>query len=263
MKTKIFFCLVLVFLISNNSIHAQKKKTDVEIIDFGEGSSTKSKKPIKYNNSIIKTNPFSIVEGRTFVEYEREVNDWFSVQAGLGLTFQPLIESSSLLSIINDFESDGNFYCDSELWVNDVCDNHQLTNKDIRIGQLGYLANASLRLFPASDGFEGGYFSLVGGYTHYRFKARKVNEVRNNEIYEEDYTTAENVSYLDAVVRYGFQSLYPKLSTEYFIGVGLRKKISNLTDIGRDGGLVYRNGLVNYSSTDFIFQLGVRIGFQL
>lgn len=125
------------------------------------------------------------------------------------------------------------------------------------------MANASVRLFPSSDGFDGSYFSFAAEYANYRFDGLKVEEVKSGLIYEDEFSVPETANLLDFSVRYGYQTLHPKLSTEYFIGATRRTKSVNMVDIGRDGTFVYRNGMADYSSSTFILQAGVRIGFQL
>ena len=78
-----------------------------------------------------------------------------------------------------------------------------------------------------------------------------------------DFDVNESVEYLDFVVHYGYQVLYPKLSLEYFLGLGARKENAIRQDLGIDVSGINRNGTTEINMTSLLFEGGIRIGFQL
>lgn len=268
MHLKSVFCLLLISVLVVTTSFSQKSKSktrskvsddkDVEVIDFGNGKNNENSKTIyTYDHAIIKTNPFLIGFGKGLVEYEREINEYMSIQFGVGATFQGAIPQDALDEIFESYNS----YCESDQWPEDVCDNY--SDVDYHKQGLGFLVSVQPKFYFDSDGFEGWYIAPVAKYSSNPYKARSIEETRNSLIYNNDFDVSERVGYTDLTARIGAQSLFPKLTSEFFLGGGLRLQNADRQDIGRDNNFVYRNGKRNIKDSSFIFEFGLRFGFQL
>jgi len=260
MKCSFGLMLAVIFLSFSYSATCQTRKksnSNVEIIDFGENqkkAAEKSRHPM-----IIKTSPVSPIFGKALFELEREVTEYLSLQVGLGATFKPLV-NLSLTNLI--FEVEGNTgSCESELWAYDYCDDYE--DLEIRRSVPSFLVSFSPRFFFESDGFEGSYIAPKIGYSKNKFEVQSIvedfGEITRNPTYDVD----ESITKLDFVVHFGSQILYPKLSLEYFVGVGASNETSIRQDIGRDAIGRNGNGLSETKSTKLLLEGGMRLGFQL
>ncbi|HND88493.1 MAG TPA: hypothetical protein PK971_09195, partial [Saprospiraceae bacterium] len=102
-----YCCLMLLCLCCLQTLQAQnpkkKTKSDVEVINFGDETDAKKGKEQTYRRIIVKTSPLAFVFGRQPFEVEKEMNDYLSLQVGLGFTFEPLWAGyDDLLSEIRD-----------------------------------------------------------------------------------------------------------------------------------------------------------------
>ncbi|HMT54964.1 MAG TPA: hypothetical protein PKC06_17050 [Saprospiraceae bacterium] len=222
------------------------------------GGVYKSEKKAKSSHPIIiKTSPISPLSGKGIIEVEREVTDYMSIQVGLGLTFKSLL-NISLVNVLND---DSEEFHESTLWEYDITDD--FNDFTIRKVKPGFVFSISPRFFYESDGFEGSYIAPVFRYSTYNYSVKPILEIPGEIIREASYSTDESVKNIDLLVHYGTQVLYPKLTTEYFIGLGARLETANRQDLGIDSSGVNRNGIAEIKKTTFLLEGGVRIGFQL
>ncbi|MBN8681556.1 MAG: hypothetical protein J0L99_02845 [Chitinophagales bacterium] len=251
--------------------HAQrskdKKKDDVQIIEFGEdGGRVRKQKQEKKTGIIVKTSPTSFLMGRQPFEIEREVSSLLSLQVGLGLRFKPLIQSSELNQEISGSAFvEETYFCESDQWGgNDICDD--ILDYSIRKMNVGPIISFSPRLFFESDGYEGGYIAPVLRYSSLSGKVSRVVEDPINLgvlTYEETPSQKESIRDIDLMVHYGQQSLFPKLTFEYFIGLGARIRSGKVQDIGfNDLGFI-QNGERTLKSTNIRIEAGIRVGLQL
>ena len=238
---------------------AQKKKPekDVEIINFGDSEST-SKNNRVYHGLILKTSPVSFIFGRQPIELEKEIQDFMSLQAGVGVTFEPLWTGyEDLVNEIND-EVDG--YYESDQWAYDEPDVY--SDYSIRKGKPGFLVSLSPRLFFESDGYEGMYIAPVLRYSVQKYEVQKVL-AGLPYIERIDDVQQEHVKNFDLLVHYGGQNLYPKLTFEWFIGAGIRFRNNLRQDVGYDGFQLSANGERAFRDKKFRLEAGIRVGFQL
>lgn len=251
--------LLLVTCLLTYNAQAQKKKPnkDVEVINFGDSEST-SKENKVYHGLILKTSPVSFIFGRQPIELEKELKDYMSLQAGVGVTFEPLWAGyEDLVNEIND-EVDG--YYESDQWAIDEPDVY--SDYSIRKGKPGFLVSLSPRLFFESDGFEGMYIAPVLRYSAQNYEVQKVQEGLPY-IQRIDDVQKEHVKNFDLLVHYGGQNLYPKLTFEWFIGGGIRFRNNLRQDVGYDGFQASGNGEREFKDKKFRLEAGIRVGFQL
>ena len=249
--------LLMTCLLATQAIAQKKKPTkDVEVINFGDSDRSSSKKA--YHGLILKTSPIAFIFGRQPVEIEKEMKDYLSLQAGVGVTFVPLWTGyEELIGEINE-EVEG--YVESEQWVFDEPDVY--SDYTIRKGKTGLMASISPRLFFDSDGFEGMYIAPLVRYSVQKFAVQKVREdvpfVERTDEYQD-----EHIKNLDIVVQYGNQTLYPKLSFEWFIGAGIRFRNNMRQDVGYNEFFLAQNGVREYKDKKLRLEAGIRLGFQL
>lgn len=261
---KIFQIIVITTFIVFFSLNIMAQKTkptkdkDVEVIDFGSNEkSAKSKKALNHP-IILKTSPTMPIFGKALFEMEYGINDFFSIEAGIGPTFGSVLSGKS--SILEEF-SDSNLFCDSKNWNEDICDD--FLDQTIRKQGVGIRFEIEPKLYLSSEALEGTSISAVFRYTRSNFDVQPIIDDGNGYTRSPEFTFNEKVNYLDYLVRLNNQTLYPKLSFEYFIGGGIRSENSTRQDIGFDSFGVAGNGSVNIKSSQFIFDAGIRIGFQL
>ena len=256
------FCLIA---FSNDALSQRKRttkkketeKSTVIVFDDEKVDEETTSDPSK--NIIIKTSPISFIFGSQIVEVEKEINDWFSVQVGAGVTFKDRSKDIELFSELIDEEDTNNYGPYSEVWESDELDYYY---NDTRKSSLGFAFTLSPRLFYESDGYEGGYFAPTFTYKRFAFKAEDV--VLGNNYVERTgvYTDSESVSYTDFTIRYGYNNLFDKLMTESFIGLGIRSTKNHRQDLGYESGGYLGKSYQDFSSSELRLELGIRIGFQ-
>jgi hypothetical protein len=259
---RFIFIFPLLFTICTSYGQKKPKTKDdgVEIIDFGENkSSVRKTRETDYQNIIIKTGPFTPVFGKSLVEIEKEISGNFSFQVSLGLMHKRYIPS---LSSILEFEEDF-LYCSSTQWAEDVCDNHNTFDEDLRKSGLGFMVGFSPRFWFGDDGFEDSYISVNAAYHRQPYDARSVVETRNSLTYSQLFDIKERFSYIDLTTRIGAQYLGARMTFEYFIGLGVRLRNDQLIDVGRDNLFVYRNGTTKIKDSGLLVEGGCRVGFRM
>ncbi|GJM34655.1 MAG: hypothetical protein DHS20C18_36560 [Saprospiraceae bacterium] len=250
--TILFLCLCC----SSGQAQEPEKEDDVTIIRFGEEHKEVYSSPSSGIN--IKTGPLSFLSGKLLVEVEKGLGNLISVQGGVGITFRAIYDG---YSTVQELGGERESFCDSEQWANDLCDVYR--DFDIRDAKIGPYLHASARLFFDNEGFEGAYISPSLTYSVNRFKVQK------GEIIAGELTRLDNVFQneyerrLDFSMRYGNQWLYPKLSVEAFIGLGIRKVMASRQDLGYDEQNILQNGERKYANSDVLVELGFRVGFLL
>lgn len=258
MNYKLLTFLLVCFLF-NGSISAQK--SDVEIIDFGDDNDTKS--DYVASNYIIKTSPVSFVFGSQMIEVERYMTDFLSVQAGIGLTFDVLYKDILDEDITSEIGlSQYSDYCESEFWgeQNDICDDFVSTfNRRIKPS---ILLTASARLFFNDDAMDGSYFAFKLRYARENVAIMDIAPNSSSVQRLSDQWFDESYRSFDIIAQYGYQVLYDRLTTEYFVGLGARFTKESRQDLGYLGGIV-TNNLLEVSTTLPRIEAGIRIGFQL
>lgn len=266
MKISNLFILSFLFLSFSFSAFAQKSKSkkkkqeDSTVINFGDED--EKAKSINYLGAIVKISPTSFIVGHFPIEVEKEINNWLSVQGGVGLTFKSVGESqySALLAEFQSTDS-GNSQIDDNKWASDIQDYYY--DYTIRNTQVGYRANASARIYFDSDGYEGKYVAPSITLMNNRYQVQKVKEGATSETRLPDDLQQESVRNLDFSIRYGYQVLYPRLAVDYFCGLGVRVKNGTRQDIGYDETSLVRNGEKQVRGSQLLVEFGLRLGFQL
>ncbi len=257
MKSCFFYCLLLVSIFTS-PLSAQKNDNDIQVIDFGADSEEDNNQR-EYKGLILKTNPISFVFGAQWLEMEKELTDYMGIQAGVGLRFRTMV-GIGYNTIIEELDGES-YSCNSPQWQYDICDDY--TDFSIRKAVAGPWLVVSPRFYYESDGFDGPYIAPVLRYSKARYKAQQVDEFSSNEVRLADVWQNESERDIDIVVHYGYQSLHPRLTTEYFIGLGVRFNKSTRQDVGTGPFGNYLNGEVSFKQNLLRLETGIRLGFQL
>ena len=237
----------------------KKPKSDVEVINFGDDADDGKKEDKAYKGLILKTSPTAFIFGRQPFELEKEIKDYLSLQVGIGVTFEPLYAGyDELLAEIRE-ETDG--YSESTQWDQDETDYY--SDFSIRTGKVGPMLSLSPRLFFDSDGYEGYYIAPVFRYSAQNFEVQKILEGESSIIRTPNDTQKESVKNTDILVHWGGQTLYPKLTLEWFIGGGIRLRNNTRQDVGFDLSTGSGNGERTFNDKRLRLEVGLRVGFQL
>jgi hypothetical protein len=230
----------------------QPPKKQVEVIRFGDddgGRSGKGKHK-KKSNGIIKTAPLSFILGYVPVLYEYKINDWLSLQGGTGITFKPSV--SGLYAIIDEECADGN--CGNNL------------DYSYRKSKLGTMLAFAPRLYFGSDAPEESYIAPEIRMYFRRTNAQAIDPASQYEIIRlNDQYDKESIRFTDFMVNYGNQTLYPSLTIDWSIGVGLRKISGKIQQTYYNETTGFYFSQLDKASNPYAFRLdiGLRIGFQL
>ncbi|MCB0659641.1 MAG: hypothetical protein KDC04_01825 [Saprospiraceae bacterium] len=256
-----FLVVLIVFGYSTNAIGQKtktKKNSDVEIIDFGGTENRKKTREVSHP-IILKTSPIMPLFGKALVEAEYGINDYLSLEVGVGPTFKSVLDQK--VSFLDELYG-SDYYCESTNWSYDVCDD--FSDLSIRKQGVGLRFELEPKLYLASEALEGTSISLVLRYTNNNFKAQPVSGAANSYTRLPEFSFKENQRFLDYIVRLNYQTLFPKLSFEYFLGGGIRKENSLRQDIGADNAYsAVGSASVNSKRSYFVLDFGMRIGFQL
>jgi len=262
--------LLLCFMCFFTSVDAQrskKKKDDgVEIIEFEDDVKPKKKKKKRRKKSkrkqtpltgiVLKTNPVSAIRGWQFVEVEYPVNNLFSAQAGLGVTFEPLINNYASVFLQSTY-----FGFESEQWgSNDVEDDYY--NLDIRNVRPGFYGSLSGRFYFYDDAPLGSFLYAKGRLSTRGYNVQQISEGAQSISRLEDQFDKESIRNIDFVIGYGYQDFFGPISVSYFGGFGYLMNQETRQDIGSDNLGKFYNGTQTFSQNKAKIELGIRVGYQ-
>ena len=232
---------------------------------------TKSSTPKEKNRSkglpgfenVIKIAPLSFIIGKIPVYYERKINDFLSVQAGVGITSKHYINDA----LYADGNISGKSIYKSFKWNDGLTNNSYSDNSayggDDRSYKMGYTVSLEPRLyFDTDDGLDGAFIGL--GYTksRYNYISKEVkSNVNNVEYTGGSVKEFDNLSTM--MVSFGSQHMYEHLSLEYTAGVGLRSSKGEryiYTNSNTTGKFVTGTGIID--RTALAFDITLRVGYH-
>lgn len=252
--------ILLLFLSCSTLVFGQKKKsTDVEIIVFDDddSSSKKKKKEKDYLSVIlIKTNPISNIFGKQYIEIEKPLKDFITLEAGLGITFKRV--TSDYFSIYSELLNDN---CQSTIWSKgeDYCDDYR--DFTIRNTKLGFIGSISPKFYFYSSAPEDGYISFVLKYSTRNYEVQKIEENSFSLERIKNEFESENSKSFDFSVRYGYQTIYSRMLTDFFIGIGIK----NTTETRQDIGLSvngFQAPVQSFKKQELLLEAGIKVGLH-
>ncbi len=242
-------------------LHAQDKKNRKDstvVVIFNEnktsGKTGKHKKSGEEN--IIKIAPLGLISGTYPLLYERVVSDFFTVQAGGGLTgknfFRSAVQKSgNSITIDYPWPSNSNLTDYTE----------GLFDWNVRKGSIGYMFTIQPRLYFESEAPSGGFLGVSYDYYHYAFTSPAlITGSSGPEQKGAPKSEYENVS--DIMVHYGYQNVYDRLTLEYTAAVGLRNVKGSKYVASYDGTSVGPEGFASYKQNVFNFGIGFKVGYH-
>ncbi len=231
----------------------------------GRKSSTSKKKSTGEEN-IVKISPLSFIGGVIPVYYERAINDFFSIQAGLGVTSKnylkdALAESDFYVPNVKSIKwSDGS---PSSTYQN----MSSLTDYNNRKAKIGYYASIEPRVYFDDDGLSGGFIGISYSTAKFKADAQKIVTgvpVTGDPTYS-NATFSEYEKTSDIMVTFGTQTLYDHISLEYNIGLGVRSLKGERYAYSSNFGAstpIWIDGVAETEKAKLNFNLSVKVGYH-
>lgn len=252
MKKKI---LALLILVAGNTVCFSQ-----QTIYFSKDSTTSrvSKKHSSTELNIIKISPLSFLFGVVPFYYEREIKDFFSVQAGIGLTTRNYLKEWANNLEFNKNQSSVEYWNSPNSTYSSDNSGNEFGN---RKASIGYYFQLQPRIYFESDGLEGSFIAFSFENTRYNFSSRKVITGQPDVKYSSDYFKEYN-SNSDVAVNFGNQTLYDRISVEYTAGIALRSKKGKQYIWGYDdtGNVIDGYSIIKKSVPAFLFSF--KIGYH-
>ncbi len=257
--------LAVVMILMFINVNAQKKRhyrDSTTVLVFSQSSTPLSKNPNKSNKSysgtnIVKIAPLGILSGVFPVYFERGLGNYFSLQAGLGITgrnyFRELLKDYKHV----DFTTNHN---------SDLAD--ALYTFDHRIAKPGFMYSIQPRYYEDGEGIDG-YFGGIGfNSATFNFEHQEVTNIINYAAtYNGGTAQSESEHIKDIFFVSGYQTLDHKISFEATAEMGIRlvsgtKYVAYSAYDNTVSNYVLSTGFKDYSQTLFYYNIGIKIGYH-
>lgn len=257
------FCCVLLF--SFNIAFAQSSNnTDTVIrVSFNTSANNKIKKPKKKSDeeNIIKITPLGFVSGIVPVYYEKVINEFFTLQGGIGITSRNYIRSA--------FQEAGETAIKIDYpWIDD---NQYLDEADApitfthRTAKIGYAISLEPRLYFDSEAPDGSYFGVSYDFYRYNFNIPAIISTTTGSYVHKGGLQKEHENISDLMAVFGYHSIYERLTLDFSLGLGLRNvkgsKYYYATDLYTSTNPPLE-GFARYKQSIFNFNIGLKIGYH-
>lgn len=265
MKTIHFFLVCFILnMMSFNGLFAQEQgagtspvKKNVIILD---GDDVNYEGIKSERSTILKTHPIGFYFGWQSIELEQQINDYLSFQAGGGITFKNNFKYSELN--LSSEEPPYIYYSDSKNWTFDIPDEYE-DDTDHRRITTGYIFSFSSRFYPANDGIDNWFLAPTITVRRNNYEVQGIENNNKNVVYQEAFTEHEALNLTDLTIRIGDQYKNGRFMFEYFIGGGRRFVSSHRIDLGYNSKGFVDQKYVDFSSSEWRFEAGIRIGLKL
>lgn len=230
--------------------------------------------PVKYGKknksgsaekNIVKLSPLSFISGQIPVFFEREINSFFSIQGGLGITTHNYWEE------LIDKANDGSTTEFQSITWDDGSTNNTYENltpsgySNYRKSKMGTFFSLEPRIYFESEGMDGSYISLTYRNMAYKTAANKIDAsggFSSDPVYL-NTTFAESKKMSDILVSFGYQTLYDRISLEYSTGIGLRHLSGEQYVYGYNYNTSkYVEGVGTIDKTKIAFNISLRVGYH-
>jgi hypothetical protein len=262
---KLILTYFLFALINPAMLMAQQNNSTDSTIRIVFGSKEKNQTSIKKKrkkigeDNIIKIAPLGFVSGAIPVYYEKVINDFFTVQGGIGITSRNYIRSA--------FQEAGESGIQIKYpWGDDF----QFTDQadapltfENRIAKTGFAFSVEPRLYFDSETPDGSYFGVSYNFYRYNFNIPGIiynsttgSYSHNGDIKKEH----ENIGDLMAV--FGYHDIYDRLTTDYSVGFGIRNVSGIKYYYGSNSIDPAQEGIAPYKQNIFNVNIGLKIGYH-
>jgi hypothetical protein len=255
--------LAVVMILMFINVNAQKKRhyrDSTTVIVFSQSSTPLSKNIGKKSYSgtnIVKIAPLGILSGVFPVYFERGFGNYFSLQAGIGITgrnyFRELLKDYKHL----DFTSDNNADLSDALYT-----------FDHRTAKPGFMFSIQPRYYEDGEGIDG-YFGGIGfNSATFNFEHQEVTSITNYAAaYNGGTPQSESEHVKDIFFVSGYQTLDHKISFEATAEMGIRlvsgtKYVAYSAYDNTLNNYVLSTGFKDYSQTLFYYNIGIKIGYH-
>jgi hypothetical protein len=232
---------------------------------YGDLNAKGEKTADQYNAHAIKIGLLEITSGMYGLTYEKELNDFLGIQAGVGLTGRNFLYGLGLTGAAEKSQQKSSNFPEGVPYVSDQYDNYY--KYDDREARMGFYLLAEPKLYIHEYGFDGPYFGLNIQYRRYNYLAYATlpgDEYIEGRLLSGPNDIDEYENQLIAAINYGGQAAHRKTIVEYFIGLGVR----NVKGLRRDVGYINdaaanRQVMVlsqNIRASRIFMQLGLRAG---
>lgn len=258
--------LMLLMTIPVFAIAQSNSKDTVIRIELDHSKYDKNHKKASTEKNIIKFSPLGFLNGAFPIYYERVVNDFFTVQTGLGLTSR-----NYLRSIIQQASENNNikynYPWDPSSPITDLTEDSYYFQ--YRTATPGFMLTIQPRLYFESDAPDGAYLGISYDFYRYNFKTTGMrddpfNVGNTTQVGGPTKKEHENIS--DLMATFGYHDVYDHLSVDYSIGMGIRnvrgiKYYYGIENFGNPP-ITPIEGFADYKQTTFNFNLGIKVGYH-
>lgn len=236
-----------------------------------EKSTSKSRSAGSTEMNIIKIAPLSFISGFVPLFFERSINDYFSIQAGVGVTTKNYVRDALYEAGGNSGNGNGgssSYRFKSITWNNGATSNtfniNNIYGGTARKSTIGYMISLEPRLYFASEGLEGGFMglNLSKKRNNYTSNTIKTGNSSSGIIYDGG-TVKEFDNLSSLLVNFGNQRLYDHLSLEYSAGIGIRSIKGEHYVYGQDFGTnKYVSGIGYLNVNKVAYDLSIKLGYH-
>lgn len=261
---KILFVVSILFLMHTiaSAQNNKNRKDSTVVVIFNENKTASEKKKSRKSgeDNVIKIAPLGFISGSFPVYFERRINDFFTVQVGVGLTSKNYLRSA--------IQKEGNINNINYPWGDNSSKtdaSERLFSFDYRKPAIGYMFSIQPRLYFESEAPDGSFLSASYDYYSYKYSIPRLEVNANGDPKNSGATKKseyENIS--DLMVHWGYQSVYDKLTLEYTTGIGLRtaKGSKYIGNFDYSTNKITDEGIATYSQTGFNFSIGLKVGYH-
>lgn len=251
---------------AQSSKKARKDSTVVIIFNNNSGKDEEEKKKSSGEDNIVKIAPLGFINGTFPVYFERRINDFFTVQAGLGLTSRNYLRSWIRQAANVDFGTNDNEYKEMTYpWevTSGLYDEADRTfDFTHRKAGIGFMASVQPRFYFESDAPDGAFLGLSLDYGRYNFSIPGMLLNPATSSWEHIGSAKKEYENLtDFMVYWGYQSVFDKLTVEYTTGIGFRS-VSGSKYAFSSGSGAPVEGFATYKQGTFNFNIGIKVGYH-
>jgi hypothetical protein len=260
--------LVLVFFLITSATFAQKdrepKQRDSSIIIFSE-SPRPGKSVNKHTageSNIIKIAPLGFLKGSIPVYYERRITDFFTIQAGVGVTTRNYVRGLMYNALDGDnVNKDNSNYTWSGGYTGDNYGaDDGLFDFTYRTAKPGYMVSLQPRIYFDSEAPDGGFLAIAFDSYKYNFESQMLKGDGSSTRGKNTMKEYEKLN--DIMALFGYQAVHDRITVEYTTGIGIRNIKGEKYATAVDGNGKYIDGIANYKKTTLNVELSIKVGFH-